>query len=410
MKKRVVVTGIGIVSPLGIGIRENWERYLSGTSGIKEIVPDGMDTKIYAGKVSDAELEASIPDTKKGKIDKFTSFALVAAKIALADAKIGSEFNQEKIGVFIGSAFSGLHIIEEQINMLYTDGPRRVHPLLMQKNLTNAPSGEIAIEFTLKGPNIGFSSGACSGNYSIIHAFNTIQRHDIDAMVAGGTDAPLCPGVFEELRHKGLFHSNDTGLTRASCPFDIDRKGFVLSEGAGVLVLETLSSAEKRGAEIYGEFVGFGASYCNKSEANQETPGFHSKVFCIKQALGSASIEASNVDYISASGVSGIREDREESEVIKSVFGKNIHKIPVSSAKGSLGFSVGASGPIDAIFSLLSLKNKVLPQTNNLENIDPACSSLFFLKQPDFKPVNVILSNNFDYAGNNVAILFKRFL
>jgi 3-oxoacyl-[acyl-carrier-protein] synthase II len=279
----------------------------------------------------------------------------------------------------------------------------------MQKNLTNAPSGEIAIEFTLKGPNIGFSNGACSGNYSIIHAFNTIQRHDVEAMVAGGTEAPLCPRVFEELRHKGLFYSNNPGLTRASCPFDIDRKGFVLSEGAGVLVLETLSSAEKRGAEIYGELAGFGASYCNRSEVNQKTPGFYSKVFCIEQALEAASIEASDVDYISASGISGIREDIEEAEVIKSVFGENIHKIPVSSTKGSLGFSVGASGPIDAIFSLLALKNKVLPQTNNLENIDPECSSLLVLKKPDFKPVNMILSNNFDYAGNNVSILFKRF-
>ncbi|MDQ1274218.1 MAG: hypothetical protein QG591_2848 [Planctomycetota bacterium] len=409
MKKRVVVTGIGVVSPLGIGIRENWERYLSGTSGIKEIAAEGMDTKTYAGKVSDVELEACIPEAKKDKIDKFTRFALVATKIALTDAKIGNEFNKEKIGVFMGSAFSGLNIIEEQIKMLYTDGPRRVHPLLMQKNLTNAPSGEIAIEFTLKGPNIGFSNGACSGNYSIIHAFNTIQRHDVEAMVAGGTEAPLCPRVFEELRHKGLFYSNNPGLTRASCPFDIDRKGFVLSEGAGVLVLETLSSAEKRGAEIYGELAGFGASYCNRSEVNQKTPGFYSKVFCIEQALEAASIEASDVDYISASGISGIREDIEEAEVIKSVFGENIHKIPVSSTKGSLGFSVGASGPIDAIFSLLALKNKVLPQTNNLENIDPECSSLLVLKKPDFKPVNMILSNNFDYAGNNVSILFKRF-
>jgi 3-oxoacyl-[acyl-carrier-protein] synthase II len=409
MKKRVVVTGIGVVSPLGIGIRENWERYLSGTSGIKEIALEGMDTKTYAGKVSDVELEACIPEAKKDKIDKFTRFALVATKIALTDAKIGNGFNKEKIGVFMGSAFSGLNIIEEQIKMLYTDGPRRVHPLLMQKNLTNAPSGEIAIEFTLKGPNIGFSNGACSGNYSIIHAFNTIQRHDVEAMVAGGTEAPLCPRVFEELRHKGLFYSNNPGLTRASCPFDIDRKGFVLSEGAGVLVLETLSSAEKRGAEIYGELAGFGASYCNRSEVNQKTPGFYSKVFCIEQALEAASIEASDVDYISASGISGIREDIEEAEVIKSVFGENIHKIPVSSTKGSLGFSVGASGPIDAIFSLLALKNKVLPQTNNLENIDPECSSLLVLKKPDFKPVNMILSNNFDYAGNNVSILFKRF-
>lgn len=409
MKKRVVVTGIGVVSPLGIGIRENWERYLSGTSGIQEIAPEGMDTKTYAGKVSDVELEACIPEAKKGKIDKFTSFALVATKIALTDAKIGNEFNKEKIGVFMGSAFSGLNIIEEQIKMLYTDGPRRVHPLLMQKNLTNAPSGEIAIEFTLKGPNIGFSSGACSGNYSIIHACNTIQRYDIDAMVAGGTEAPLCPRVFEELRHKGLFYSNNPGLTRASCPFDIDRKGFVLSEGAGVLVLETLSSAEKRGAEIYGELAGFGASYCNRSEANQENPSFYSKVFCIKQALESAAIDSSDIDYINASGISGIREDIEEAEVIKSVFGENIHKIPVSSTKGSLGFSVGASGPIDAIFSLLSLKNKILPQTNNLENIDPECSSLLVLKKPDFKPVNTILLNNFDYTGNNVSILFKRF-
>lgn len=409
MKKRIVVTGIGIVSPLGIGINENWERYLSGISGIKEFEIEGMDTKTYAGKVSDNELETFIPKAKKDKIDRFTSFALVAAKIALHDAKIDERFNREKIGVFIGSAFSGLNIIEKQIKILYSDGPRRVHPLLMQNNLTNAPSGEIAIEYTLKGPNIGFSSGACSGNYAIIHAFNTLQRHDIDAMVVGGTEAPLCPRGFEELRHKGLFRSNNPGLIRASCPFDIDRKGFVLSEGAGIIVLETLSSAEKRCAEIYGELVGFGASYCNNGDANQKNPGFSSKVSCIKQALYSTSTDPSDVDYICASGISGIKEDSEESEVIKSVFGKNTHKIPISSTKGSLGFSIGASGPIDAIFSLLSLKKQVLPQTNNLENIDPKCSSIFILKKPDFKSVDTILVNNFDYTGNNVSLLFKRY-
>ena len=402
MKKRVVVTGIGIVSPLGIGINENWERYLSGISGIKEFEAEGMDTKTYAGKVFDSKLETFIPEAKKDKIDRFSSFALVAAKIALNDAKIDERFDKEKIGVFIGSAFSGLSIIEKQIKMLYSDGPRRVHPLLMQNNLTNAPSGEVAIEFSLKGPNIGFSCGACSGDYSIIHAFNTIQQHDVDAMVAGGTEAPLLPRVFEELRQNGLFHSNNSGLARASCPFDIDRKGFVLSEGAGIIVLETLNSAEKRGAEVYGELVGFGTSYCNNDYANQKNPGFYSKVSCIKQALESASINSSDVDYINASGISGIREDIEESEVIKSVFGKNIHKIPVSSIKGSLGFSIGASGPIDAIFSLLSLKKQVLPQTNNLENIDPKCSSICILKKSDFTSVNIILSNNFDYAGNNV--------
>lgn len=408
MKKRVVITGIGVVSPLGIGINENWERYLSGISGIKEFKTEGMETKTYAGKVSDGELETFIPEAKKNKIDRFTSFALVAAKVALNDARIGEGFNKEKIGVFIGSAFSGFNIIEKQIKILYAEGPRRVHPLLMQNNLTNAPSGEVAIEFTLKGPNIGFSSGACSGNYSIIHAFNTIQRYDVDAMVAGGTEAPLCPRIFEELRQKGLFQSNNLGLIRASCPFDIDRKGFVLSEGAGVIVLETLSSAEKRGAEVYGELVGFGASYGNNGDANQRNHGFHSKVSCIKQALESASVDPADVDYINASGISGITEDREESKVIKSVFGENIHKIPVSSTKGSLGFSIGASGPIDAIFSLLSLKKHVLPQTNNLENIDPDCNSIFILKKPESKSINTILSNNFDFTGNNISLLFKR--
>lgn len=407
MKKRIVITGMGIVSPLGIGINENWERYLSGISGIKEFETEGMDSTTYAGKVSDDQLETFIPDAKKDKIDRFTSFALVAAKMALDDAKINDGFDKEKIGVFIGSAFSGLNIIEKQIKILYADGPRRVHPLLMQNNLTNAPSGEIAIEFGLKGPNIGFSCGACSGSYSIIQAFNTMQHHDVDAIVAGGTEAPLYPRVYEELRHKGLFHTNSPGLTRASCPFDIDRKGFVLSEGAGVVVLETLSSAEKREAEVYGELVGFGASYGNNDYTHQKNPGFYSKIFCIKQALESASIDTSSVDYINASGISGIQEDREESEVIESVFGEGIYKIPVSSIKGSFGCSIGASGAIDMIFSLLSLGKKVLPQTNNLENIDPKCSSLFILKKPDFKSVNTILSNNFDYAGNNVSLVFK---
>ncbi len=409
MKKRIVVTGLGIVSPLGIGTSENWERYLSAVSGIEEFEINGTSSMTYAGTVADAELETFIPDAKKSKIDRFTSFALVAVKAALNDARIDKGFDKEKIGVFIGSAFSGLNIIEKQIKTLYTDGPRRVHPFLMQKNLTNSPSGEVAIEFNLKGPNIGFSCGGCSGNYSIIQAFNTLQGHDIDAMVAGGTEAPLLPRVFEELRPKGVFNTNGPGSDRTSCPFDVARKGFVLSEGAAVVILETLSSAEKRGVKVYGELVGFGASYSNNDYANQKNPGFHSKVTCIKQALESASIDSSDIDYINASGISGIIEDVEETEVMRSVFGKDINKIPVSSIKGSLGYSIGASGSIDALFSLLSLKKQVLPQTNNLESIDPKCRQIFILKKPRFEAVNIILSNNFDYAGNNVSLVFKSF-
>lgn len=408
MKKRIVITGMGIVSSLGIGINENWERYLSGISGIKEFKTDGMDSMTYAGKVSDEILETFIPEDKKGKIDRFTSFALVAAKMALDDAKINKKFDREKIGVFIGSAFSGLNIIEKQVKTLYSDGPRRVHPFLMQSNITNASSGEVAIELELKGPNIGFSCGGCSANYSIIQAFNAIQQHDIDAIVVGGTEAPLLPWVFQEVKHKGLFHEKTLSLNRASCPFDIERKGFILSEGAGIVILETLNSAEQRGAEIYGELAGFGVSYSNNDNINQKNSGYSSKVFCIKQALEFASADSSNVDYINASGLSGIQEDREESEVIKSVFDKDTYKIPVSSIKGSFGFAIGASGAIDTIFSLLSMKKKVLPQTNNLENIDPKCSSICILQKPEYKSVNLILSNNFDYAGNNVSLVFKR--
>jgi 3-oxoacyl-[acyl-carrier-protein] synthase II len=408
MKKRIVVTGLGIVSPLGIGINENWDRYLSGMSGIREFEINDNGLRAFVGKVSDHELETFVPEDKKGKIDRFSSFALVAAKMAIHDAKIDNDFDREKIGVFIGSAYSGLNIIEKQIKMLYAEGPRRVHPILMQNNLTNAPSGEVAIELNLKGPNIGFSCGACSGDYSIIQAYNILQQHDIDAMVAGGTEAPLLPRVFEELGPKGLFNGNDGSVNRASCPFDIARKGFVLSEGAGMVILETLSSAEKRGAEIYGELIGFGTSYWNNPYAYRRNPSTHSKVSCIKKALESASVDSSKVDYINASGISGIKEDMEESEVIKSVFGKEAQRIPVSSTKGSFGFPIGASGVIDAIFSLLCLRRNVLPQTNKLQNVDPACNSLFHLKEPEAKTASIILSNNFDYAGNNVSLVFKR--
>ncbi len=408
MKKRIVVTGMGIVSPLGIGVNENWDRYLSGTSGIKEFEANTNGAISYAGRVDDDELETFVPEDKKGKIDRFSSFALVAAKMALNDAKIGNEFDREKIGVFIGSAYGGINIIEKQIKMLYSEGPRKVHPLLMQNNLTNAPSGEVAIELNIKGPNIGFSCGVCSSEYSIIKAFNVLQQHDIDAMFAGGTEAPLLPGVFEELKPKGLFQGNDGKGNSVSCPFDRERNGFVLSEGAGMVVLETLSSAEKRGGDIYGEIIGFGASYSTNVYANQKISAFSSKVSCAKQALEYASIDSSKVDYINASGISGINEDKEESEVIKSIFGKEVQRIPVSSTKGSLGLSLGASGAMDVIFSLLSLRKSVLLQTNRLENVDPTCNSLYHLKEPEAKPLSFVMSNNFDYTGNNVSLVFKR--
>ena len=408
MKKRIVVTGLGIVSPLGTGVSENWNRYISGMPGIKEFQINDNGLRAFVGKVDDHELETFVPEDKKGKIDRFSSFALVAAKMAFGDAKIGNDFNREKIGVFIGSAYGGLNIIEKQIKMLYSEGPRKVHPLLMQNSLTNAPSGEVAIELDLKGPNIGFSCGACSSEYSIIQAFNVLQQRDIDAMVAGGTEAPLLSGVFEELKPKGLFQENDGRLNSASCPFDRERNGFVLGEGAGMVVLETLSSAEKRGADIYGEFLGFGTSYHNSVCGNQKNSSFDSKVLCTEQALEFASIDSSKVDYVNASGISGIKEDREESEVIKSVFGREAQRIPVSSTKGSLGLSLGATGAIDAIFSLLCLRKNILPQTNKLENVDLVCNSLFHLKKPVEKSASIILSNNFSYCGNKVLLVFKR--
>ena len=409
MKKRIVVTGIGIVSPLGTTLNDNWERYLSGMSGIKKFEVKESGLRTFAGIVPNEELGPFIPEAKRGKIDRFSSFALVAAKEALSDAKFGEELDKEKIGVFIGSAYSGLNIIEDQLKILYSVGPRRVHPLLMQNNLTNAPAGEISIELDLKGPNIGFSSGACSSDYSIIQAFNTLQQHDIDVMIAGGTEAPLLPRVFEELKTKGLFNADNAGLNRASCPFDVSRKGFIISEGAGIIVLETLNSAEKRGADIYGELVGFGTSYNIKKGTDRQNPGLNSKVSCIKQALETASVDLTEVDYINASGVSGLEEDIEEAEVLKSVFAEEVHRIPVSSIKGSLGFSLGACGTIDAIFSLLSLKKQILPQTNNLEDIDPKCRPVCILNTTEHSPVNVILSNNFDYTGNNVSLVFKKF-
>ncbi|GAX61295.1 3-oxoacyl-[acyl-carrier-protein] synthase 2 [Candidatus Scalindua japonica] len=278
----------------------------------------------------------------------------------------------------------------------------------MQNSLTNAPSGEVAIEFGLKGPNLAFSCGTCSSEYSIIQAFNVLQQQNIDAMVAGGAEAPLLSGVFKELKPIGMFDGNGDSGNSTSCPFDRERNGFVLGEGVGMVVLETLSSAEKRGANIYGEIVGFGTSCSRNVNANQKNSGFYSKVSCAKQALEHASIGPSKVDYINASGISGIKEGLEESEVIKSVFGKDTRRVPVSSTKGSFGLSLGASGAIDAIFSLLCLTKNVLPQTNKLENVDPACNSLFHLKEPEGKSANVILSNNFDYEGNNVSLVYKR--
>ncbi|MCP5007477.1 MAG: beta-ketoacyl-[acyl-carrier-protein] synthase family protein [Planctomycetes bacterium] len=406
MKKRIVVTGVGIVSPLGIGINENWERYLSGISGIGELSKEGMDKMLCAGQVSDEELGNFILNDKKNKVDRFTSFALVAAGQALADAKVDND-DRQKTGVFVGSAYSGLDIIENQIRTLYTESPRRVHPLLMQKNLTNAPSGEIAIELDLKGPNIGFSSGACSSDHSIIQAYNMLQQNDINVMVAGGTEAPLLSTVFGELSHKGMFNGNGGSSDPVSCPFDVRRNGFVLSEGAGIIVMETLSSAEKRGADIYGEIAGFGTSYVNDVYSDKSKRGFSSRVLCIKQALESASVDPSGVDYVNASGISGITEDMEESQVMKTVFGRQTGHIPISSTKGSMGLTIGASGVIDLIFSLLALKKQILPQTHRLEDVDPVCNSLSHLKEPVASLATTILSNNFGYAGNNVSLVIK---
>jgi len=411
LKRRVVVTGIGLVTPCGIGTDNVWNNILSGKSGIGPITrfdTERFDTK-FAGEVKDFNPEDYIQPKEVKKMDLFIHYALAAAHIAMKDSGLdmGKE-DSERVGVVVGTGLGGLPTIEKYHSVFLERGPGRITPFFIPMLIANEAPGHIAIQHGIKGPNLCIVTACATGAHSIGEACRIIQYGDADVMVAGGSEANLTPltvGGFNAM--KALSTRNDDPL-KASRPFERDRDGFVVAEGSGIVILEELEHAKKRGAKIYAEMAGYGYNG-DAYHITAPCPDGDGFIRCIRMALKDAQLSPDDVDYINAHGTSTKLNDYVETLAIKEVFKEKAYKIPVSSTKSMTGHLLGAAGAIEAIFSVLSMRDQVCPPTINYENPDPECDLDYVPNTPRKCTINVVMSNGFGFGGTNSTLVFRRF-
>lgn len=411
MKRRVVVTGVGLVTPCGIGIDNVWNNILNGQSGIGPITRFDItqfDTK-FAGEIKEFTPEDYIQPKEVKKMDLFIQYAIAAAQIAVNDAGLdmGRE-DSERVGVVVGTGLGGLPTIEKYHSVLLERGPGRITPFFIPMLIANEAPGHIAIQHGFKGPNLCIVTACATGAHSIGEACRIIQYGDADVMVAGGSEANLTPltvGGFNAM--KALSTRNDDPL-KASRPFERDRDGFVVAEGSGIVILEELEHATKRGAKIYAEMAGYGYNG-DAYHITAPCPDGDGFIRCIRMALKDALLSPDDVDYINAHGTSTKLNDFIETLSIKEVFKEKAYKTPVSSTKSMTGHLLGAAGAIEAVFSVLSIRDQVCPPTINYENPDPECDLDYVPNTARNHAINVVVSNAFGFGGTNSALVFRRF-
>ncbi|MDY6862862.1 MAG: beta-ketoacyl-ACP synthase II [Thermodesulfobacteriota bacterium] len=411
MRKRVAVTGIGLITPVGIGINETWSSICKGKSGIRKVEKidsSGLKTKI-AGEVTDFDPNLYMDKKLQKRSDPFLQFAVAASKMAVEDAEIEiTSSNSYRIGVLLGTGFGGLQTLEKNHTILQERGPEKVSPFLIPMMLANMAPGIVAIELGLKGPNTCVVTACASSSHSIGEAYHLISRGDADVMITGGTEASITPLMISGFNSMGALSTRNDAPEKASRPFDRDRDGFVPGEGAGVLILEELSHALKRGARIYAEIIGYGLTG-DAYHITAISPDGEGAVRCMKQAIEGASISPQDIDYINAHGTSTPLNDISETRAIKAVFGDNSLKFPVSSTKSMTGHLLGAAGGVEAIISILAINNNFVPPTINLENPDPECDLDYVPNKSREEKLNIVMSNSFGFGGTNATLIFKRF-
>lgn len=410
-KRRVVITGLGLVTPLGIGVNETWEGLLQGRSGVGKITL--FDASSYpvqiAAEVKNFDPSQYIEPKEIKKMDRFIHFAIAATEMAMKDSglKITPE-NAPRVGVIIGSGMGGLPMIEHYHKTLLEKGHRRISPFFIPMIIINLAAGHISIRYGAKGPNSSPCTACATGSHSIGDAFRIIQRGDADAMIAGGTEAVITPmGIAGFTAMKALSTRNDEP-ERASRPFDIDRDGFVMGEGAGILILEELGHALRRGAKIYGEIIGYGMSG-DAYHITAPAPEGEGAARCMEAAIRDAGIRPEEVDYINAHGTSTKYGDELETMAIKKVFGDHAYKLSVSSTKSMTGHLLGAAGGVEAVITVLSIYNNIIPPTINLEKPDPACDLDYVPNKARKAEVKCAISNSFGFGGTNACLIFKKF-
>ncbi|MDX1757128.1 MAG: beta-ketoacyl-ACP synthase II [Marinobacter sp.] len=409
-ERRVVITGLGMLSPLGNDVATSWDGIKAGRSGIGLI--DRFDATDYntkiGGAVKDLDISPFLSPKDARKMDAFIHYGLIASQQAVEDSGLDAceSLDPDRVGVAIGSGIGGLEFIEKNVIALSENGPRKVSPFFVPASVINMISGNVAIKFGYQGPNIAITTACTTGTHNIGYAARTIAYGDADVMLAGGSEmATTRTGIAAFSAARALSTRNDEP-EKASRPWDKERDGFVLSDGAGVLVLEELEHAKARGAQIYGEVIGFGMS----DDAHHITaPSGKGAEKAMQNAIRDAGLAPSDVDYINAHGTSTQIGDVAEVDAVKNVFGDHAHKLAMSSTKSMTGHLLGAAGAVEAIFSLLAVRDGVLPPTINLDNPDEGCDLDFVANESRQSDVRVALSNSFGFGGTNGTLIFRRY-
>ena len=411
MRRRVVVTGMGLVIPTGIGVETVWKNVCEGKSGIGLLTrfdTNGFETKI-AGEVKDFNPELYIDKKEIKRMDLFVQYAIAATKEALEDAQLNiAPENCEQIGVIVGTGLGGLPTLEKYHKVLLERGPSRISPFFIPMLIANLASGQIAIQFGPKGPNTCVVTACATGAHCIGDAFRAIVYGDAEAMIAGGTEAnitPLTIGGFNAM--KALSTKNDEP-EKACRPFEKNRDGFVVAEGAGIVILEELQFALKRNAKIYGELIGYGYTG-DAYHITAPSPNGDGAVRCMRMAIKDAGLKSEEMDYINAHGTSTPLNDLTETIAIKTVFGDYAKKIPISATKSMTGHLLGAAGSTEAIFTILAIRDGLMPPTLNYEEPDPQCDLDYVPNVARRKPLKVAMSNAFGFGGTNATLVFRKF-
>ena len=408
--RRVVVTGIGAVSPIGLTAVETWNGLLEGRSGIATISRfDASDYAVrIAGEVKGFSVNGAVSPKEARHMDLHTQFAVVAAREAVCDA--GLEITEEsaaRIGIIFGSAGGGIGKIVEQQDILLQRGPDRVSPLFLPHFLADSASGVLAIVLGATGPNLAVVSACATGASAVGEAAETIRRGDADAMIAGGAEAPIVPVIMAGFINMRALVNGNEAPERASRPFDRNRAGFVIAEGAGVLILESLEHAQARGARVYAEVVGYGSSNDAFHVAAPRENGAGA-VQCMQRALDKAGLPREAVDYINAHGTSTPLNDKYETAAIKQVFGAHAYRLAVSSTKSVVGHMMGAAGAVESIACIKAIQQGVIPPTMNYETPDPECDVDYTPNQARRRPVEVAMTNSFGLGGHNATVIFRK--
>ncbi len=410
MRKRVVVTGMGCISPVGNTVEETWNSLLAGKSGAGPITLfDASRHKTrFAAEVKGFDAVAMFGNREARKMDRFTQFATAATLEALAQACLQiDDTNRDRVGLVIGTGIGGIGTILEQVEVLRERGPERISPFLVPMMISDSAAGMLAIRIGARGPNMALATACASGNNAIGEAVEMIRRGSADVMIAGASEAALFPLTMAGMNVMGALSTrNDDPLT-ASRPFDKNRDGFLMGEGAGILILEALEHAQARGAAILCEISGYGTTD-DAYHISAPAENGAGAAMSMRLALEDAGLQVTDIDYINAHGTSTPLNDKSETAAIKTVFGEQAYKIPISSTKSMTGHLLGASGAVEAVFSILAMREGVIPPTINYQTPDPECDLDYVPHQPRKAVIRHVMSNSFGFGGHNATLVFSR--